>query len=118
MTEYSTLNVKILYSQLIKLKSGRKNETKVTLNLSSNLIGHFNDEINFSHRLLLTDTQVSKICKTFANDSSVNIKFSKTGLSKIAQLASVWLLLLLTLLIHVKNFLKLLIIKIYLKIVT
>ena len=28
---------------------------------------------------LLTDKQVSKICKAFANGSSVNIKFSRTG---------------------------------------
>ena len=50
------------------------------------MIGNSNDETNFPHKLLLTDTQVSKICKTFANSSSVNIKFSKTQLSKIVQL--------------------------------
>ena len=41
------------------------------------------DETNFPHKLLLTDTQVSKICKNFATCSSGNIKFSKTQLSKI-----------------------------------
>ena len=45
--------------------------TEVTLNLSSNLIRSSNDETNFPHKLLLTDTQVSKIRKAFANGSSV-----------------------------------------------
>ena len=44
---------------------------------------NYNDKFNFSYKLLLTDTQVSKICKAFANGSSANIKFSKTQLSKI-----------------------------------
>ena len=38
MTQYKTLNVKLSCSQL-QLKSGIKNGTEVTLNLSSNLIG-------------------------------------------------------------------------------
>ena len=47
MTHYNTLNVKLSNSQINKLKSGIKNETEVTLNLSSNLIGNSNDEIIF-----------------------------------------------------------------------
>ena len=35
--------------------------------------------------MLLTDTQVSKLCKAFANNSSANIKLSKTQLHKIGQ---------------------------------
>ena len=69
MTQYNTLNVKLSNSQLNKLKSGIKNGTEVTLNLLSNLIGNSNDETNFLHKLLLTDTQVSKIRKAFANGS-------------------------------------------------
>ena len=49
------------------------------------MIGNFNDEANFPHELLLTDRQVSSIHKTFANNSSVDIKFSKTQLSKMIQ---------------------------------
>ena len=49
------------------------------------MIGSSNDESNFPQKLLLTDTQVSKIRKNFANDSSVNMKFSKTQLSKMMQ---------------------------------
>ena len=63
MTQYNTLNVKLSNSQLNKLKPAIKNGTEVTLNLSSNLIGTSNDETNFPHKLLLTDTQVSKIRK-------------------------------------------------------
>ena len=40
MTQYNTLNIKLPNSQLNKLKSGIKNGTGVTLNLSSNLIGN------------------------------------------------------------------------------
>ena len=43
MTQYNTLNVKLSNSQLNKLKSGIKNGTEVTLNLSSNLIRNPNN---------------------------------------------------------------------------
>ena len=66
-------------SQLNKLKSTIKNGTEVTLNLSSNLIINSNNETNFPHKLLLTNTQVSKLRKAFANGWSTNIKFSKTN---------------------------------------
>ena len=83
MTQYNSLNVKLSNSQLNKLKSAIKNETEVVLRLSSNMIG--NNETNFPHELLLTDRQVSNICKAFANNSSVDIKLSKTQLSKMIQ---------------------------------
>ena len=85
MTQYNTLNVKLSNSQLNKLKSGIKNGTEVTLKLSSNVVGDSNDENNFPQKLLLTDTQVSKLRKAFANNSSANIKLSKTQLLKIVQ---------------------------------
>ena len=85
MAQYNTLNVKLSNSQLHKLKSAIKNGTELTLNLSSNLMGNSNDETNFPHKLLITDTHVSKIRKAFANGSSANIKFSKTQLSKMIQ---------------------------------
>ena len=43
-----------------------------------------NDETNFSHKLLLTNRQVSNH-KTFANHLSADIKLSKTQWSKIIQ---------------------------------
>ena len=69
MTQYNILNVTLSNSQLNKLKYGIKNGTEVTLNLSSKLIGNCNDETNFPHKILLTDTEVSKIRKAFANGS-------------------------------------------------
>ena len=80
MVQYSTLNVILSNSQLNKLKSTIKNGTKVNLNLSSNLIGSSNDETNFPYKLLLTNTQVSKIRIAFANDSLANMRFSRTQL--------------------------------------
>ena len=41
------------------------------------MAGDFNIETNILHKLLLTATQVSRIRKSFANDSSTNIKFSE-----------------------------------------
>ena len=38
------------------------------------MIRNSNDETNFPRKLLLTNTQVSKICKAFANSSSANMK--------------------------------------------
>ena len=89
------LNVKLSNLHLNKLKSTIKNRTEVTLNLSSNLFGSSNDKTNFPHKLLLTNTQVSKIHKVFTNGSSANIKFSKTQLSEIVQLE--WFILLIQL---------------------
>ena len=85
MTQYNTLNVELSNSQLNKLKSAIKNGTRVTLDLSSNIIGDSNDENNFPHKLFLSNTQVSRLRKAFANNSSANVKLSKTQLHKIGQ---------------------------------
>ena len=47
-------------------------------------VGGSNDENNFLHKLL-TNTQVSKLCKAFANSSSANVKLSKSRLHRIGQ---------------------------------
>ena len=85
MTQYNRLNTKLSNSQLKKLKSAIKNEYDVVIRLAPSMIGDSNDKGNFPHELLLTDTQVSRICKAFSNNSSVDIKFSKTQLSKMIQ---------------------------------
>ena len=85
MTQYNNINAKLSNSQLNKLKSAIKNETEVVLRLSPNMIGDSNDKINFPHESLLTDRQVSSIRKVFSNNSSVDIKLSKTHLSKMIQ---------------------------------
>ena len=72
-------------SQLNKLKSGIKIGTEVTLKLSPDVIGDSNDEKNFPHELLLTNTQVSKLVKAFANNLSANIKLSKIQLHKMGR---------------------------------
>ena len=83
MTQYNSLNLKLSNSQLNKLKSAIKNETEVVLRLSSNMIG--DNETDFPHKLLLTNIQVSNLCKALANNSSTDIKLSKTQLSKMIQ---------------------------------
>ena len=55
------------------------------MRLSSNMIGNSDYETNFPHKLLLTNKKVENICKVFANNSSTDIKLSKTQLSKMIQ---------------------------------
>ena len=70
MTQYTTLNVKLI----------RKN-----LKISSNIVDDSNDENEFPHKLLFTITQVSRLRKASVNGSSANIKFSKSQWLKIRQ---------------------------------
>ena len=85
MTQYNSLNVKLSNSQLNKLRSSIKNETDVVLRISSNMVGNSNDNTNFPHELLLTNRQVPNIRKAFAKNTSIDIKLSKTQLSKMIQ---------------------------------
>ena len=82
MTQYNTLNVKLSKSQFNKLKSVIKNGIEVTLNLPSNFVGDSNDKNNFPHKLLLTNTDVSRLCRAFANNFSANIELSIAQLDK------------------------------------
>ena len=85
MTQYNSLNVKLSNSQLNILKSAIKNERDIVLRISSSMVGNSNDNVNFSHKLLLTDRQVANIRKVFSNNLSRDVKFSKTRLLKIMQ---------------------------------
>ena len=49
------------------------------------MIGNSDDKINFPHELLLTKRQVTNLRKAFENNSSTDIKLSKTQLSKMIQ---------------------------------
>ena len=49
------------------------------------MVGNSNDNTNFAHELLLTNRQVTNIRKAFANHTSIDIKLSKTHLSKMIQ---------------------------------
>ena len=81
MTQCNCLNVKLTNSQLNKFKSAMKNETEEVLRLPSNMIG--DNQNDFPHQLLLTNRQVANIRKAFANNSSIDIKLSKTLLSRM-----------------------------------
>ena len=83
LTQYNRLNVKLSNSQLNKFNSAIKNENKVVLRLSSNMIG--DNETNFPHKLLLINMQVSNLRQAFANLLSADIKLPKTQLSKMIQ---------------------------------
>ena len=85
MTQHNRVNVKLSNSQLTKLKSIIKKETDVVIRLSPNMIGDSKGKTNFPHELLLTGRQVSSTRKAFSNNSSVDIKFSKTQLSEMIQ---------------------------------
>ena len=61
MSQCDFLNAKLSNSQLNKLKSGINNGAELT----SNVIVDSNDETNFPYKLLLTDTQVLRLHKTF-----------------------------------------------------
>ena len=49
------------------------------------MVGKSGDNSNFPHELLLTNRQVANIRKTFANNLSTDITFSKAQLSKMIQ---------------------------------
>ena len=84
MIQYNSLNEKLSNSQLNKSKSAIKNETRLVLRLSSNMVG--NAKTNLPHKSLLTNIQVKNLRKAFANKSSTDTKLSKTQLYKMGQL--------------------------------
>ena len=51
-------------------------QINLTLKISSNVVGDSYDENNFPCKLVLTNAQVSKLRKAFANNSSANIELS------------------------------------------
>ena len=55
MTRYNTLNIKLSNTKLNKLKSGIKNGTQITLDLSSNIVSVSSDE-TIIHKFLLSCT--------------------------------------------------------------
>ena len=47
MSEYNILKLKLPNSQLNKIKSRIKNDTEVTLKVSSNFVGHYKSDSKF-----------------------------------------------------------------------
>ena len=69
----------------MRLKSGIKNSTEVTLKSSRNVVEDTNHAINFPHQLLLTNVQVLMLHKALTNASSANTKLSRAQLYKIGE---------------------------------
>ena len=82
MTQYNTLNLKLSNSQHNKLNCGIKNGAEVILKISSNVVGYSNDGNNFPHKLLLTNTQVSRLYKGFVNGSSATTDYQNLSCIK------------------------------------
>ena len=85
MTQYNSLNVELSNSQLKKLKSAIKNETEVSFDIIIKYDWYCDNETNFPHELLLSNRKVANLCKAFVNNSSTDIKLSKTDFSKVIQ---------------------------------
>ena len=81
MVEYNNVHVRLLDSQLSKLKSAAKNQTGVTLRMN---IKMFKGN-NLPHELLLKTKQKMKLRNAFENNMSTDIKCSKAQISKIIQ---------------------------------
>ena len=79
------MNVKLSNFQLDKWKSELKNGAEVTLKLSSNVVGDSNDKINFPHKFLWNNMQVSRLPKSFTKGPLTKTKLSKTQLHKAGQ---------------------------------
>ena len=58
MTKYNSENMKLSNYQLDKLESAIKNDSAVTLRLSSNMMGESNDKTNYTHNLLVKLLQI------------------------------------------------------------
>ena len=73
MVEYNKVNVKLLDTQLKKLKNAAKDITGTTLRISLKM---FNGN-NLPHELLLTTRQKIKVRNAFDNNTSTDLKLSK-----------------------------------------
>ena len=73
MVEYKTVNVKLLNSQLNKLKSAVKSKQWTTLRMNPR---KFNGN-NLPHELFLTQRQTTELRNATENNMSTGIKLSK-----------------------------------------
>ena len=81
MVEHNKVNVNLSDTQLKKLKSAVKNKTGATLRMSLKV---FNGN-DLPYELLLTTRQKTKLRNSFHNNMSIDLKLSKTQISKIIQ---------------------------------
>ena len=87
MTQHNSLNAKLSDLQRNQLKQAINNKAETVLRFSSNMIRNPNDKTNFTHKLLLINTQIANLRKNFAYKSSIDIRLSKTQLSKIRSIS-------------------------------
>ena len=78
MVEYSKVNIKLLDTQLKKLKTDVKNKTGTTLIINLKM---FNGN-NLPHELLFTTRQKIKLRNALNNNMSSDLKFSKAQFLK------------------------------------
>ena len=81
MTNYQEVRVKLINTQLNKLKSEAKNKTGTILRLNKK---NFEPE-ELLHEFFLITRQTSKIRNAFANNMSTEITLSEAQISKIIQ---------------------------------
>ena len=81
MENYQEARVKLINSQLNKLKSAAKNKTGTILRKTQKSL----EDEEFLHELFLTTRQRTKIKNAFANNMPTDIKLSKTQIYKIIQ---------------------------------
>ena len=81
MVEYSKVNVKLLDTQLKKLKTAVGNKTGATLRMSLKM---FNGK-DLPHELLLTTRQKTKLRNSFNNNMPTDLELSNAQISKIIQ---------------------------------
>ena len=81
MVAYNTVNAKLSYSQLKKLKNAVKNKQVTTLRMNARM---FNGN-NLPHQLLLTTRQTTKLRNAIENNMSTDMKFSEAQISKLIQ---------------------------------
>ena len=77
-----TFNVKLSNLQLNRLKPEIENNGEVTFQIPSSVFGDPKGDNNFPHKLLLTNTQVSKLRKPFANNDQLKFNYQKLNCMK------------------------------------
>ena len=73
-------NINLSNSQLNKLETATKNETKLVSRSLSNIIVNSDVDIKLPHKSLLTNRQVGNLRKAFPNSLTTGIKLSKNKL--------------------------------------
>ena len=73
---YKMVAIDLSKKQALDTDAKSVQQINLTLKISSNVVGDSYDENNFPYKLVLTNAQVSKLRKAFANNSSANIELS------------------------------------------